>query len=60
MNQHFQVKLIITFLQDGNVTDDLIPEDDRDAGGLPRILTFSKQTRIMLIRNFFTKEGLVN
>lgn len=46
--------------KDGNVTDDLIPEDDRDAGGLPQILTFSKQTRIMLIRNIFTKEGLVN
>ena len=43
-----------------NVTDDLIPNDDRDAGGLPKLLTFSKDTRIMLIRNIFTKEGLVN
>ena len=46
--------------KEDEITDDLIPEDDRDAGGLPRILTISKGTRIMLIRNIFTKEGLVN
>jgi len=42
------------------VDPNLIPEDDREAGGLPRILKVSKGTRIMLIRNINTPEGLVN
>lgn len=42
------------------VDDDLIPEDDRDAGGLANTLKISEGTRIMLIRNIFTSKGLVN
>ena len=44
----------------GNVSNDLIPDDDRNAGGLPQFLKVSKGTRIMLIRNIYTKRGLVN
>lgn len=44
----------------GEVNSKDIPEDDRDAGGLPASLTVSKGTRIMLIRNIYTAHGLVN
>ncbi|XP_053389653.1 ATP-dependent DNA helicase PIF1-like [Mercenaria mercenaria] len=37
-----------------------IPKDDRDAGGLPNILHVSRGTRVMLIRNIATDQGLVN
>lgn len=43
-----------------NVTDEFIPKDDRDAGGLPRILSLSVGTRVMLIRNIATEQGLIN
>ena len=43
------------------VTDmSLIPDDDRDAGGLPSSLTFSVGTRVMLLRNLCVAYGLVN
>ena len=38
----------------------LIPEDDRKAGGLPYHLHLSKHTRVMLLRNLYTEQGLVN
>ena len=40
--------------------DNFIPNDDRDAGGLPRVLSLSPGTRVMLIRNIATDQGLVN
>ena len=40
--------------------DKFIPEDDRNAGGLFKILVISKGTRTMLTRNIYTSEGLVN
>ncbi|MEW8546654.1 MAG: DUF6570 domain-containing protein [Candidatus Thiodiazotropha sp.] len=40
--------------------DDFIPDDDRNAGGLPKTLTVSVGTRVMLIRNIATDQGLVN
>ena len=43
-----------------NVTDEYIPSDDRDAGGLPRRLLLSVGTRVMLTRNIATENGLVN
>lgn len=46
--------------KNSSVDLDLIPEDDREAGGLPNKITVSKGTRIMLIRNINTPEGLVN
>lgn len=41
-------------------TSEFIPEDDRDAGGLPNILTLSIGSRVMLLRNIMTDQGLVN
>ena len=46
--------------KNNEVSDDLIPKDDRDAGGLPLLLTVSCGTRVMLIRNIYTNQGLVN
>lgn len=43
-----------------NVTSELIPDDDRDAGGLPNKLIVSCGTRVMLLRNLAVKQGLVN
>lgn len=40
--------------------DNLIPSDDRDAGGLPHQLKISVATRVMLLRNLLTSQGLVN
>ena len=37
-----------------------IPDDDRKAGGLPNILTLSINSRVILLRNILTQEGLVN
>ena len=37
-----------------------IPEDDRDAGNLPRVLKLKVNCRVMLIRNILTEHGLVN
>lgn len=42
------------------VPEDLIPSDDRNAGGYPRMLKLSVGTRIMLLKNIHTKSGLVN
>lgn len=42
------------------VSDDLITADDRQGGGLPRRLSISLGTRVMLLRNICTKEGLIN
>ena len=38
----------------------LIPTDDRNADGLPAQLNVSVNTRVMLLRNLYTEEGLVN
>ena len=46
-----------------NSNDDIelhIPQDDRKAGGLPRVFQFTEQTRVMLLRNIATEHGLVN
>ncbi|XP_070184181.1 ATP-dependent DNA helicase PIF1-like [Littorina saxatilis] len=43
-----------------NITAQIIPSDDRIAGGLMGILTVSKNSRLMLIRNICTPDGLVN
>ena len=40
--------------------DRFIPTDDRDAGGLPNILCVSRNSRVMLLRNIMTSQGLVN
>lgn len=37
-----------------------IPVDDRNAGGMPNTLRLSKGSRVMLLRNIYTKQGLVN
>ena len=42
------------------VPDNLIPDDDRDAGGIPASILMSVGTRVMLIRNLNTQAGLVN
>ena len=47
-------------MQDQKTTDDYIPNDDRDAGGLPRNLVLSIATRVTLIRNIATEHGLIN
>ena len=44
----------------GQVSNELIPKHDRNAGGLPLTLHISIGTRIMLLRNLLTEEGLVN
>lgn len=41
-------------------TVDLIPEDDRDAGGLPLHIWLSVGTKVMLLRNINVQYGLVN
>lgn len=38
----------------------LIPEDDRDAGGLSSAITFSVGTRVMLLRNLCVRYGLIS
>ena len=43
-----------------DVPSTFIPENDTHAGGLPRELQVSVHTRVMLLRNLLTKEGLVN
>lgn len=43
-----------------DVPPELIPNDDRHAGGLPQELQVSVGTRVMLLRNLVTNEGLVN
>ncbi|MEW8545326.1 MAG: DUF6570 domain-containing protein [Candidatus Thiodiazotropha sp.] len=47
-------------LLEGENIADYIPEDDREAGGLPNILKLSIGTRVMMIRNIATDQGLVN
>ncbi len=42
------------------VSDNFIPSDDRDAGGLPKCLEVSTGTRVILLRNIYTSLGLVN
>lgn len=44
----------------GPISDDDIPVDDRNAGGLPCQLQISTGTRVMLIKNIYTSKGLVN
>lgn len=41
------------------VTDNLIPPDDRQGGGIQRRLSISLGARVMLLRNICTKEGLL-
>ena len=41
-------------------SDSYIPKDDRLAGGLPLLLRLSKKTPVMLLRNLYTEQGLVN
>lgn len=43
-----------------DVPSKLIPQDDKYAGGLPNELQVSVGTRVMLLRNLVTREGLVN
>lgn len=42
------------------VPHDLIPPDDGQWGGLPRRLSISLKTRVMLLRDVCTKEWLIN
>ncbi|KAJ8300316.1 hypothetical protein KUTeg_021835, partial [Tegillarca granosa] len=42
------------------VNDSMIPNDDRNAGGLLNRLEISVGTRVMLIRNIHASHGLVN
>lgn len=42
------------------VFNEYIPDDDRDAGGLPYCIQLSIGTRVMLIRNLNVEYGLVN
>ena len=37
-----------------------IPEDDRDCGGMPKCLTLSVGTKVILLKNLLTQHGLVN
>ena len=48
------------FQPGGEVSEEYIPDDDNDAGGLPRQLVCSIGTRVMLIRNIECDDGLVN
>ena len=41
-------------------SEEQIPPDDRNAGGMPHTLRLSVGSRIMLLRNIFTSQGLVN
>lgn len=38
----------------------LLPSDDSECGGLPRVLSLTKNARVMLIRIIMTTDGLVN
>lgn len=42
------------------VPNHLIPSDDSECGGLPRVIYFTTNARVMLIRNILTSDGLVN
>lgn len=42
------------------VPNEWIPPDDRNAGGLQHFLRVSLGTRVMLLRNLLTEQGLVN
>lgn len=42
------------------VSNKYIPDDDRDAGGLPYCIQLSIGTRVMLFRNLNVEYGLVN
>lgn len=44
----------------GLLSNDDIPVDDRNAGGLPCLLQISIGTRVMLIKNIYISKGLVN
>ena len=37
-----------------------IPKDDRNAGGMPKVLELCIGSRVMLLRNIFTSQGLLN
>lgn len=43
-----------------NIPNSLIPDDSRDAGGFENTLSISVGARVMLNRNIFTQQGLVN
>ena len=42
------------------VSDEHIPSDDRDCGGLPKSLCLSVGTKVILLKNLMTEHGLVN
>jgi len=42
------------------VEEEHIPPDDRDCGGLPKTLTLSVGTKVILVKNLVTESGLVN
>ena len=42
------------------VPPELIPKDDRHAGGLPKCISLSVKTRVMLLCNLCTNQGLIN
>ena len=42
------------------VNSEHIPEDDRDCGGIPKSLCLSVGTKIILLKNLMTQQGLVN
>ena len=37
-----------------------IPKDDRNAGGMPKVLELCIGSRVTLLRNIFTSQGLLN